>query len=201
MRIEPTGFNTQSKTAVRGFAVSLSSIRQISSSLKEPGQFMTELFCRAGFRASPLLTPPSLLPWALPQQEHLEEHLCAGLHLVSHHILYLAVFCQTVFCCSRFRMMTISMSSYLLWLCVPLSSGSSLMASVTVTALFAVMSEALRPASTGRTCSRCVQAVALGCCSGPLSTGAVAAASCSSPWRWRGWPLWSSWGSWNVSWI
>lgn len=40
--------------------------------------------CRAGVRVGPLLKPPPVLPWALPQQEHLEEHVCARLHLVSH---------------------------------------------------------------------------------------------------------------------
>lgn len=42
------------------------------------------MFYRAGLGAFPLLSSSPVLPRALPQQEHLEEHLCARLHLVSH---------------------------------------------------------------------------------------------------------------------
>lgn len=57
-------------------------VRPSSSVL--PDCHFSFLLCRAGFRASPLLKAPPVLPWALPQQEHLEEHVRARLHLVSH---------------------------------------------------------------------------------------------------------------------
>lgn len=53
--------------------------------------------CRAGVRVGPRLQAPLVLPRALPQQEHLEERVCARLHLVSPPPAFI------FFCCSLVR--------------------------------------------------------------------------------------------------
>lgn len=169
----------------------------ISVNAGQPSPFrsVTILFVlsRAGFRAGSLLTPSPVHPRALPQQEHLEEHLCARLHLVSHSFNNPAVSSRALYILfGNTQVLTLCFSA------LP-PADSSLTALVTVTALSEVTSEAPPPASTGRTCCLCVQGAAPGCCCGRLLTGAAAVASSSSLWRWQGWLLWSSWDSWSVS--
>lgn len=72
--------------------------------------------CRAGVRDSPLLKTPPVLPWAPPQQEHLEEHVCSRLHIVSGpHTLDMnltAALSQSLF----FKQVAAVVINYLLWL-------------------------------------------------------------------------------------
>lgn len=68
-----------------------------------------DLWCchyfRAGLRAISLYSPTPVLPRARTQQEHLEKHMCARLHLVSHLTVLFDVcphmFGQTLISCTH----------------------------------------------------------------------------------------------------
>lgn len=62
-------------------------------------------YCRVGLGAVSLYLPPPVLPRACTQQEHLEKHVCARLHLVSHLTVLFDVcphmFGQTLISCTH----------------------------------------------------------------------------------------------------